>query len=81
MSKLQVLAVTFMLVFPVTMFGDQIVLKNGDRLSGSIEKSDDKTLVMKTEFAGEVTVQWAAVNTTFGATSVPEQKSNQSLPT
>ena len=56
MSKLQVLAITFILLFPVTMFGDQIVLKNGDRLTGSIAKSDDKTLVMKTEFAGEVTV-------------------------
>ena len=61
MSKLQVLAITFILLFPVTMFGDQIVLKNGDRLTGNIAKSDDKTLVMKTEFAGEVTVQWAAV--------------------
>ena len=26
-------------------------------------------------------MQWAAVRTTFGRTSVPEQKSNQSLPT
>jgi putative salt-induced outer membrane protein YdiY len=43
------------------VFADQIVLKNGDRLSGTILKSDDKSLVMKTEFAGEVTVQWAAV--------------------
>jgi len=36
-------------------------VKNGDRLTGSIEQSDDKTLVIKTEFAGEVTVQWPAV--------------------
>jgi len=40
---------------------DQITLKNGDRLTGTIEKSDDKSLLMKTEFAGEVTVQWDAV--------------------
>jgi putative salt-induced outer membrane protein YdiY len=43
------------------MFADQITLKNGDRLSGNIEKSDDKILVIKTEFAGEVTVQWPGV--------------------
>jgi len=43
------------------LFADQVVLKNGDRLTGSIEKSDDKSLVIKTEFAGEVTVQWPAV--------------------
>jgi putative salt-induced outer membrane protein YdiY len=43
------------------LFADQIVLSNGDRLTGSIIKSDTKTLVIKTEFAGEVTVQWPAV--------------------
>jgi sRNA-binding regulator protein Hfq len=43
------------------LFADQIVLKNGDRLTGTIEKSDDKALVIKTEFAGEVTVQWPAI--------------------
>jgi putative salt-induced outer membrane protein len=60
-SKLQVLAVTFVFLFPMALFADQIVLKNGDRLTGTIEKSDDKTLNIKTEFAGEVTVQWDAV--------------------
>jgi len=42
-------------------FADQITLKNGDRLTGTIEKSDGKQLVIKTEFAGEITVQWSAV--------------------
>jgi putative salt-induced outer membrane protein YdiY/small nuclear ribonucleoprotein (snRNP)-like protein len=60
-SKLQVLAVIFVFVFPMALFADQIVLKNGDRLTGTIEKSDDKTLIIKTEFAGEVTVQWPAI--------------------
>jgi hypothetical protein len=40
---------------------DQVTLKNGDRLTGTIEKSDGKQLVIKTEFAGEVTVQWTAI--------------------
>jgi putative salt-induced outer membrane protein YdiY len=60
-SKLQALALLFIFLFPVALFADQIVLKNGDRLTGTIEKSDDKELVIKTEFAGEVTVQWPAV--------------------
>jgi hypothetical protein len=51
-SKLQVLALIFAFWCPAPLFADQIVLKNGDRLSGSIEKSDDKVLVIKTEFAG-----------------------------
>lgn len=61
MSKLQVLALIFVFLCPAFLFADQIVLKNGDRLTGTIEQSDGKTLVIKTEFAGEVTVQWPAV--------------------
>lgn len=42
-------------------FCDQVVLKNGDRLSGTIVKSDAKALSMKTDFAGDVTIDWSAV--------------------
>jgi putative salt-induced outer membrane protein YdiY len=44
-----------------SLFADQVVLKNGDRLTGTITKSDGQTLLIKTEFAGDVTVQWPAV--------------------
>lgn len=44
-----------------SLFADQVVLKNGDRLTGTITKSDDKTLLIKTEFAGDVTIQWPAI--------------------
>jgi putative salt-induced outer membrane protein YdiY len=37
------------------------MLKNGDRLTGTIVKSDGKNLVLKSEFAGEVTIQWDAI--------------------
>jgi hypothetical protein len=42
-------------------FADQITLKNGDRLSGTIVKSDGKTLVLHTELAGDITVQFGAI--------------------
>ena len=42
-------------------FADQITLKNGDHLTGTIVKSDGKVLVLHTEFAGDVTVQFAAI--------------------
>jgi putative salt-induced outer membrane protein YdiY len=51
----------FFLTFCSTAFADQVVLKNGDRLTGTIQKSDEKSLVLKTEFAGEVTIQWEAI--------------------
>jgi len=54
-------AVALVFLFLQISFADQVVLKNGDRLSGTIEKSDAKTLVIKTEFAGEVSIQWPAV--------------------
>jgi putative salt-induced outer membrane protein YdiY len=41
---------------------DQVTLKNGDRLTGTIVKSDGKTLLLKTDAAGEVTLKWDAVS-------------------
>src|SRR5580704_14169255 len=43
------------------VFADQITLKNGDRLTGTVVKSDGKVLVLHTEFAGDVSLQFAAI--------------------
>ncbi len=43
------------------VFADQIVLKNGDRLTGKIIKKDGDKIIIKTESAGTVTILWAAV--------------------
>jgi hypothetical protein len=43
------------------LWADQIVLNNGDRLTGTIVKSDGKDLVFKTEYAGELSIHWDAV--------------------
>jgi YD repeat-containing protein len=51
-----------MILLCPALFADQVSLKNGDRLTGTIVKSDAKTLVLKTEAAGEVTFQWAAID-------------------
>jgi YD repeat-containing protein len=51
-----------MVLLSPALFADQITLKNGDRLTGTILKSDAKTLVLKTEAAGDVTFQWAAID-------------------
>ena len=61
MGNLRLVVVFFVLSFCSTSFADQVVLKNGDRLTGTIVKSDGKTLIIKTEFAGDVTVQWPAI--------------------
>lgn len=51
----------FVCLFAGLAFADQITLKNGDRLTGKVVKSDGKTLVLHTEFAGDVTIQFDAV--------------------
>ena len=48
-------------LFCFNAFADQVILKNGDRLSGTIIKSDNESLIMKSEFAGEVKIQWTAI--------------------
>jgi len=40
---------------------DQVTLKNGDRISGTIQSADNKALLVKTDYAGDVTIQWDAV--------------------
>jgi putative salt-induced outer membrane protein len=67
MRELQLLALLSVFGLSSLLFADQVVLSNGDRLTGSIIKSDGKTLVIKTEFAGEVTIQWTAVQSLTSA--------------
>jgi small nuclear ribonucleoprotein (snRNP)-like protein len=43
------------------LWADQVILNNGDRLTGTIVKSDEKDLVFKTDYAGELTIHWDAV--------------------
>jgi putative salt-induced outer membrane protein YdiY len=59
-KKFAMLAVAVLFLGAGT-FADQITLKNGDRITGTIMNSDKKTLLIKTEAAGDVTVQWAAI--------------------
>lgn len=62
MQRKSLLLLTMMVLLCPALFADQISLKNGDRLTGTIVKSDAKTLVLKTEAAGEVTFQWSAID-------------------
>jgi putative salt-induced outer membrane protein YdiY len=40
---------------------DTVALKNGDHLTGTITGSDGKELTLKTDYAGEIKIQWTAV--------------------
>ncbi len=61
MRKLTFLAVSLFTFLCCQALADQVSLSNGDRLSGTIVKSDGKTLVLHTDYAGDVSLKWAAV--------------------
>jgi putative salt-induced outer membrane protein len=58
-SSMAVCVVSILLAVPG--WADQVTLKNGDRLTGTISKSDGKELVIKTDYAGDVTVKFDAI--------------------
>lgn len=55
------LLVTLIVAASCPVLADQVVLKNGDRLTGTIVKSDGKELVLKTDAAGDVTIKYPAI--------------------
>jgi putative salt-induced outer membrane protein len=42
-------------------WADQVTLANGDRITGSILRSDTKNLVLKTDSAGELAIKWDTI--------------------
>jgi putative salt-induced outer membrane protein len=50
-----------LLLLTLTAMSDQLSLKNGDRLSGTVVKSDGKTLLLHTDYAGDITLKWDSV--------------------
>ena len=49
---------------------DTVMLKSGDRITGSITGADNKTVTVKTDFAGEIKVNWTAVEEITGDTTL-----------
>jgi putative salt-induced outer membrane protein YdiY len=56
----------FVVIFCLCFFStfaiaDQITLKNGDRVTGTITSADTTSLNLKTDYAGTLTIKWDAV--------------------
>ena len=54
MRTFQIVPLLMMLGLSTAVLADQVTLKNGDRLTGTVVKSDGKTLVLHTDAAGGV---------------------------
>ncbi|MGO9088112.1 MAG: YdiY family protein [Candidatus Sulfotelmatobacter sp.] len=61
LRKFELFILTAFLGLSLASFADQITLKNGDRLTGTVVKGDGKTLVVHTEAAGDITIQFSAI--------------------
>lgn len=59
-----------LLSLAIPVLADTIVMKNGDKLSGTIVTTGDKGIVFKSEFAGEVTIAWENVSEVSSANPV-----------
>jgi putative salt-induced outer membrane protein YdiY len=51
----------FLLLALPLLGADQIAMKNGDRITGTIVKFDGKALLVKSEYAGDLSIKWEAV--------------------
>jgi putative salt-induced outer membrane protein YdiY len=60
------LVAVFFLFSGYYALADQVSMKNGDRLTGTLVKSDGKTLVLHTDYAGDVTLNWSAIQSIEG---------------
>ncbi|MDH3881233.1 MAG: hypothetical protein OES64_06740, partial [Desulfobacteraceae bacterium] len=49
------------LLIPGKSIADEVRLKNGDKLTGQIIRMQDDKLILKTTYAGEITITWQEV--------------------
>jgi putative salt-induced outer membrane protein YdiY len=61
LRRWQVLTVLALLFVASNLFADQITLKNGDHLTGTIVKGDGKSIVLHTDAEGDITIQLSSV--------------------
>jgi putative salt-induced outer membrane protein YdiY len=54
-------AVSCICLFSTFSIADQVTLKNGDRVTGTITTADTTSLNLKTDYAGTLTIKWDAV--------------------
>ena len=69
LTCLQLCCLFFSLV-PQGALADEVILDNGDRISGSLVKADGKHLTIKTAYAGEVKINWQSIATVTAAEPV-----------
>src|SRR5262249_26376308 len=57
------LAAALVCIFTSAAQADQVTLKDGDRITGEIVKTDGETVTMKSKNFGDVTFKWKEIDT------------------
>lgn len=53
--------ITFATILQSAALADTVTMKNGDRLTGTLGDSDGKAITIHTDYAGDVKVNWSAI--------------------
>ena len=56
-----IILVVSMLLSAENVIADEVWLKNGDRITGTVKKMEDKVLIFKTDYAGEMSIEWEEI--------------------
>ena len=56
-----VLLLSGLILFPILTNADEVIMKNGDRLTGNVTRQDKKVLKLKTQYAGTLKISWSKV--------------------
>jgi putative salt-induced outer membrane protein YdiY len=59
--------IQFVIVCLINMMGpvnaDEVEIKNGDKLSGTVQRMEEDTLVLSTSYAGDISISWGQIAT------------------
>jgi len=61
MCRISLFAMLLVFFLSPCVLADQVVLANGDHLTGTITKSDQTSLTLKTDYADDITIKWSAI--------------------
>ncbi len=59
--KTWIVGVFFLLIFQGNAFADKILMKNGDRLRGTVESVKDGVLILKTDYSESIKIQTSGI--------------------
>ena len=65
-----VIFVVSMLLIAENVIADEVWLKNGDRITGTVKKMEDKVLIFKTPYAGEMSIKWDEITAVTTVSSI-----------